>query len=596
MNHNHIKSRLNFYIVLLACLVLTVLATINVHNQVRNQSNNAFDSIVRQVVSAIEERMAIYIDAHYAGIGFLSASEKIDREVRPEGWREFVRAMHLVERYPGINGLGYAVQVEQKDLQKFENSARNLGLKGYKVKPEGLRPNYFAIKFIEPLEANKPALGFDMGSEINRRKAMERARDSGEVTISKKIILVQDAGQTPGFLSYVPLYQGGVIPSSLEERRNKFIGHVYAPFIMNDFIDGIFALELAELAKKIRLEIFNDLERNEGSLIYRSDGLTEQSKSNMLSKEILIDFYGQPWTIRVVTSPEFFDFTGRYLAIFVLIVGLSLSALLLLLIASLNRTREKAEQLAEQMTLELNRNNILLAQSNEELNAFASIASHDLKEPLRTVSSYVGMLLLQLKKIGALTEPDASVEQCQKFILNACKRMSLLIDDLLAFSRVNKDSEQCVNLEKVNCNSLVNSVIAEIQSSIEEKNAEILIKNELPVVLGYATNLYRVFQNLISNAIKYSGDSALVKIYSSALADGSGYQFVIEDNGIGIAEEYYDQIFQLFKRLHGKEKYEGTGLGLAICKKIVEQHNGKIWVESKPNQGSKFIFTIRTQE
>lgn len=233
---------------------------------------------------------------------------------------------------------------------------------------------------------------------------------------------------------------------------------------------------------------------------------------------------------------------------------------------------------------ELRLSNIRLQSANEELNNFASIASHDIKEPLRMISSF--LQLLEKKYQGKLDEKGL---QYIGFAVDGAKRLSSLIDDMMEYSRLGFDQSK---LGPVNLNEVVGEVIQLKKEAIQEKNARIKV-GELPTVLGIKTPLKSLFINLITNALKYQKEDTPPQISINSKSLGEYWQITIEDNGIGIEKDYYEKIFGLFSRLHGKNEYSGTGIGLAVCKKVVTQHGGRIWVESEPGSGSKFHFTIK---
>lgn len=224
-----------------------------------------------------------------------------------------------------------------------------------------------------------------------------------------------------------------------------------------------------------------------------------------------------------------------------------------------------------------------LAISNAELEQFAYVASHDLQEPLRMVSSF--MTQLENKYSDKLDEKG---RQYIHFAVDGAKRMRQIILDLLEFSRIGKMEEEA---DLVDINKLVDEVLILQRKQINEANAQVIYKN-LPVVKTFSSPLRHVFQNLISNSLKYHKKEISPKIIISAKMMEEYWYFSVEDNGIGIDSKYNDKIFQIFQRLHQKEEYSGTGIGLALCKKIIENLGGTIWVESQLNKGSKFIFTL----
>lgn len=223
-----------------------------------------------------------------------------------------------------------------------------------------------------------------------------------------------------------------------------------------------------------------------------------------------------------------------------------------------------------------------LARSNAELEQFAYVASHDLQEPLRMVTSYVQLLEKRYKD-----KLDQDANEFIAFAVDGSNRMRTLIQSLLEYSRVNRIKP----FEVINTNELLEVVMHDLRDTIRANNAKIIV-NELPAITGDHILIGQLFQNLISNAIKFKG-TADPEIIISGEKRTEDFLFTVKDNGIGIDKEYSNKIFVIFQRLHTKDKYPGTGIGLAICKKIVERHGGEIWLDSEPGKGSTFYFTIK---
>ncbi|WP_341226987.1 ATP-binding protein [uncultured Arcticibacterium sp.] len=231
---------------------------------------------------------------------------------------------------------------------------------------------------------------------------------------------------------------------------------------------------------------------------------------------------------------------------------------------------------------EIEENNIEINLKNKELEEFAYIASHDLQEPLRTVTSFIDILKEEYGK-----ELEGNGEVYVNFIFEAAVRMRNLISALLDYSKLGRAKE----FQDLDCKELVKSCMDDLSLAIRDSGVSIEV-GDLPKLRGSEIGLRVLFQNLISNAIKFRKLGAKAVIEISASLEPEHWVFCVKDNGIGIEKTYLDKIFIIFQRLHTKEKYEGTGIGLAHCRKIVEIHNGRIWVESEENVGSSFYFTI----
>ena len=257
--------------------------------------------------------------------------------------------------------------------------------------------------------------------------------------------------------------------------------------------------------------------------------------------------------------------------------------------AELRRANEQLQlDVSERMQVqqELTRKLEELARSNAELEQFAYVASHDLQEPLRMVASYTQLLGRRYQ--GKL---DANADEFIGFAVDGATRMQQLIEDLLSYSRLTTRGKALTWTE---AGAACNAAIGNLQESIKDSNAIVSV-GPLPSVFADASQLTALFQNLIGNAIKYSNERR-PEIRVDAVPQGDEWVFSVQDNGIGIEQQYFERIFQMFQRLHSRKDYPGTGIGLAVCKKIVERHGGRIWLESQPGQGSTFLLTIPKAE
>jgi signal transduction histidine kinase len=254
----------------------------------------------------------------------------------------------------------------------------------------------------------------------------------------------------------------------------------------------------------------------------------------------------------------------------------------------LEMLRVKEEYLERERDIEaenartLGNQKLLLERSNAELERFAHIVSHDLQEPLNTLTAYCQVLEQELSE-----KLEGKPMEYLRFILSATQRMRSLVQDLLMYSRLDTRTDE---LKEINVNDVVMRTLEDLQATINKHGAEVHVET-LPSVFCDEVRLSQVFQNLVSNAIKFRGTET-PRIHISAEREDNFWKFCVEDNGIGIEPTFYNQIFAIFNRLHSSDRYEGTGIGLTTCKKIIESYGGRIWVESIPQCGSRFYFTL----
>lgn len=260
------------------------------------------------------------------------------------------------------------------------------------------------------------------------------------------------------------------------------------------------------------------------------------------------------------------------------------------IVAELGASRGQ-QALLEQQKADLDLQAEELRRSNAELEQFAYVASHDLQEPLRKVASFCQLLE---KRYGS--ELDERGKQYIDFAVDGAKRMQVLINDLLTFSRVGRISD---GIEPTRLDQPLQKALTNLSSAIEENGATIELPDELPEILGEPTPLTMLWQNLIGNAIKFRKPDVppVVRVHCERAAEATeGWQFSVTDNGIGIAPEFAEKVFVIFQRLHGRDEYSGTGIGLAVCKKIVEYHGGRIWIDTDYRDGTRLCFTLQAVE
>ncbi len=575
------------WIVLIVGLLLTLLAWSLTDNSQKATENQRFENRVNEITRSVFSRMQAYEQLLWSSVGFMNAAGQVDRA----RFRNFVDNLKIQDHWAGIQGIGYSILVSPEQRAGHIEALRAEGFPEYTIKPEGERDQYSSIIYLEPFDwRNQRAFGYDMWSNPSRRQAMARAVDTGDASLSGIITLVQETETDvqKGFLMYLPRYQSGKPIDTQAQRREAFLGWVYSPFRMGDLMIGTLGTEQSNVA----YQIFDGESTTQESLLFDSNHLLPNTLAqpyNGPRKSVELNLQGRKWLIILTVKNSLLTTAEEFLPTFIAIVGLIINILVFYLIASLALLKQRAEKLADEKTLQVREANEKLQlsvrelkASNEELSKFAYVASHDLQEPLRMVTSFCGLL-----KTDYADKLDKDGIEYINFAVDGSNRMKSLIDSLLLYARVSKNAPV---RESVDCEIILKETLIDLQNAITDSQAKITY-DQLPKVGGERDAIRQLFQNLLLNSIKFKSESAPV-IHISATQTGKEWQFRVSDNGIGISADHSEQIFIIFRRLHSREKYPGSGMGLAVCKKIIDRHGGRIWVEPGEITGSIFSFTL----
>lgn len=579
-------------IVFLLSLSLTCAAAIYFYKLAREYDHQRFDAATRDAESRIAARFDVYATVLRGAAGLFTASEQVNKDE----FAKFIGNFDVTRRFAGIQGIGYAAVAEPDKIDDLRRQMNAQGYADYHIQRDDKRDLYSSVLFLEPLdERNQRAIGFDMFTEERRRRAMERARDTGEYAASGKVTLVQetDVNKQAGFLVYLPIYHGSVIPKTVEERRKLLKGFVYAPFRVEDLLHGI----LADTEKsELNFQIYDGEERTERRLLFSQANL-ESDFHPQFSVTRFVDIAGRRWMVDFQERTIFAGKSETRFVPMILFIGLLFSLILLWISHSQVRERMRAEDNAAQLrqseaeVRDLNDNlekmvearTLQLVESNKELESFSYSVSHDLRAPLRHISGFADLLN---KRLAAHT--DETAHRYLKNIRDAARQAGVLVDDLLGFSRMSRTE---LTRTTVNMNALITEVRHGLQLDTANRTVEWRIE-DLPAVIGDAAMLRLVWQNLISNAIKYTSKKAVGIIEIKCLIESDRYVFSVGDNGVGFDMQYVNKLFGVFQRLHSHEEFEGTGIGLANVRRIIERHGGKTWAEGEPDNGATVFFTL----
>jgi PAS domain S-box-containing protein len=688
------------WVVFAISLVITAAAWKVAENYVENSARNRFLFETEDIRTAISKRMQDQEEALRGGVGLFAANNDVTRAE----WQRFVTALRIEEYYPGLQGFGFSVRLEPHELAEHQAKVRAEGFPDYEVKPNTVsRETYTSIVFLEPFDwRNKRAFGFDMFSEPTRRAAMERARDTGEPSVTSAVTLVQETDEDiqHGFLMYLPVYRSGAPHGTVDERREALLGYVYSPFRMNDLMQGILGAGNANVS----FNIYDGSKPSDNVLLYSTDLTPGEAEGSAAPFERTLSFMtgGHTWTLNFTAHPGYLSLAEQAQPMVIATAGLMIDLMVFFVISSLSRRYAYESSRANKMTEDLYQQTVLTraivetAQSSiitltahgkidtlnpaavetfgheaselagrpavsllseraiaenegrvlsdiadmgldrkiacieteglradgstfpmelsvtpmlmrnetvftliadditerrkvEQLkNEFIAVVSHELRTPL---TSLVGSL--SLINSGHLGHVPEKVGSLVDMALRNGERLSLLVNDILDIEKINS-GHMDFNFERLDLASLVGKVIEESGAYGQKRSVGVEFKTDTSegYVLADASRIAQLLDNLLSNAIKFSPDGSTVTV--SLDQEGERFLVAVTDQGLGIAEEMQEKIFEKFQQVDSSDlrQKQGTGLGLAVSQMIAKCHGTRIQVDSKPGQGACFYFDL----
>ncbi|MGP9821114.1 CHASE domain-containing protein [Salinarimonas sp. NSM] len=604
-----------------------------------------FQSLVAQRVISIDERMGLYVGLLRGVAAYFAAEGEVDRA----GFDALIQRMRIDEEYPGVQGVGFTVLISSAaEEAALEEAMRAQGMEAFSVWPgdddappgaadaagagEILRTS---IVFLHPDDdRNRQALGFDMASEETRRDAMLRARDRGLSTASGRVRLVQETATDvqPGFLIYVPVYAGGRIPGTVEERRRLLEGWVYAPFRARDLFDRAL---FQGLGGELDFAVYDGDGTEPENLLYSTRDMDGPGRLGFAEVE-RIAIADQPWTVVLTTTPLFERASPRVFTPFIFLAGVVATGMLTAASVRQARAVDAAEQArtqveelnhtlehrVERRTAQLERARARLAElnvdleravqartaeltaANEEIQRFAYIVSHDLRAPLVNVMGFTAELETVRADVEAfLAEvaekaPEIASEDARRaietdlpealgFIRASTQKMDRLINAILKLSR---EGRRVLSAEPVALAEIVESLRESLAHQLVERDATIEI-GPLPTITSDRLALEQIIGNVVENAVKYLDPARPGLIRVTAQDAGPEVRLAVADNGRGISQTDFERIFDLFRRA-GRQDVPGEGIGLAHTRALVRRLGGAIDVASIAGEGSTFTITL----
>ncbi|CAN5619042.1 hypothetical protein BH23GEM9_BH23GEM9_33940 [soil metagenome] len=536
------RGGLTHWLVLAGSLTLTFVATAFVATSARGRDEARFENAIQSASDRIIGRLEVYTSTLRGGAALFAATD-----VDADEFRRYAARLEIQRWYPGIQGIGWSPRLEA-------------GLSGD-------ADERYAIELLEPLdERNRAAIGFDMYSEPTRRDAMRRARDSAEPATSGRVILVQEiAGpRQPGFLIYVPVYAGGAVPQTLEQRRTTLLGFVYAPFRAHDLFARIFGMEANP---RVSFSVYDGDSVHDSQLLFASERATPHEPLYRANRRLRVS--GRLWTVEFESQPTFEAASRRGILPLVLLAGLLASAWLFLLARGQSRARAAAEQ------------------ANQAKSLFLATMSHELRTPLNAIGGYVE--LMQIGVAGPVTERQ---QEYLHRVQRAQQHLLALINDVLNYARLDAGSV-VYSLSEVAAANMVADSLTLIEVQASKKSISIDNAGGPDVaVLADPEKLRQILLNLLSNAVKFTDAGG--RATTSWTVRGDHVEVRVEDNGIGIPAERLEHIFEPFVQVDPDltRMRQGAGLGLAISRDLARGMGGDLSAVSRPGSGSVFILTL----
>ena len=590
------RGALSAAVAILICgITISLLAANWSQNKVRDEGELLFDTVAERLTTELHRRVNLPVYGLLGARGTYMATDKVERL----DFRAYVESRDLPKEFPGAIGFGLIERVMREDLETFLARERADSAPEFTIRTVGNAPDLYVITYIDPLDRNLAAWGYDVGSERTRREAIEKAVRTGEPTLTARIDLVQEDYNAAGFLLLVPFYEKGNTPTTPAKRFDKLVGILYAPIVIDDALAGIATFTEDQLLFNIydgdsvaSGDLLFDFRNHRSNITGLHTDLEEGGGAYRTNRTIVVG--GRDWTIEMTSAGIFDDRAKSSVPILTGGGGIILSLLLAAVVWSLGRSRARALSLATAMTRDLADAKELADTANRSKSEFLANMSHEIRTPLTAILGYTDVLGQEIEEKA----PSKRAMEAMKTIESAGEHLLMLINDILDLSKI-EAGKLAVEQIETPLMQVLHEIDSMMRVRIAGKGVELrtIVQNPLPErILSDPTRLRQILVNVVGNAAKFTETGWIeLRVRSEEQRGERLLQFEIEDTGPGMTEEQVTSLFAPFTQADTSvtRKFGGTGLGLTISRRLSALMGGELRLtKTILGEGSCFVLEL----